>query len=37
MLRYSMGEKNGERKGVRLGSVIEDGPETLMGVEGMEI
>ena len=37
LLRYSIGEKVGERKAVRLGSVMEDGPETVLGGKDMKI
>lgn len=37
VLRYSTGEKCGERKGARLGSVIEDAPETVIEGEVMKI
>lgn len=37
VLRKSIGEKNVERKGIRLGSVMEDGGETVIEGEGMEI
>ena len=37
VLRYWTGEKDGARNGVRLGSVMEDGPETVIEGEAMEI